>query len=234
MKGVNTRETMPDRSGPGLTTTALSIDELQGGGDKCDTEAKEPRKTFKLTSEAANIGTWNVRTLYACGKPIELENELKRYRWDIIGLAEVRWTGSGETTTEEGNKIWYSGDELQHAHGAAFIVRKEVIGCIMSCTPVYSRIISIRVSARPKNITIIQVYAPTSDHDDQEVEEFYEALENTIKQAPRKDIIIIQGDFNAKVDKMRLRTGLEQLENLDWVKKTRGDSTFWNLLAVSD
>ena len=55
------------------------------------------------------------------------------------------------------------------------------------------------MSAKPKNITIIQVYAPMSDHDDQELEEFYEQVENTIKKVPKKDITIVQGDFNAKV-----------------------------------
>ena len=128
-----------------------------------------------------------------------MEHELSRYRWDIIGLAEVRWTGFGETVTEEGNKIWYSGQEKHHQQGVAFIVRKEITGCIISCTPVSSRIISIRVSAKPKNITIIQIYAPSSDHADEEVEEFYEELEETIKKTPKKDLLIVQGDFNAKV-----------------------------------
>ena len=57
----------------------------------------------------------------------------------------------------------------------------------------------MRISSRPKNITIVQVYAPTSDHDEQELEEFYEQVENVIKKIPKKDITIIQGDFNAKV-----------------------------------
>ena len=111
----------------------------------------------------------------------------------------MRWTGFGETVTEDGHKMWYSGLESRHEQGVAFIVRKEIIRCILSCTPVSSRIITIRVSAKPKNITIIQVYAPTTDHEDQEVEEFYEELENAIKKVPKKDIIIVQGDFNAKV-----------------------------------
>ena len=129
----------------------------------------------------------------------ELEHELSRYRWEIIGLSEVRWTGFGEMVTEDGHKMWFSGHETRHEHGVAFIVRKEVTGCILSCTPVSSRIITLRVSARPKNVTIVQAYAPTTDHEDQEVEAFYEELENTIKKIPKKDILIVQGDFNAKV-----------------------------------
>ena len=86
----------------------------------------------------------------------------------------MRWTAFRETTTEDGHKIWFSGEDTKHEYGVGFIVRKEVTGCIISYTPISSRIISIRVSAKPKNIIIIQVYAPTTEHDDQEVEEFYE------------------------------------------------------------
>ena len=138
-----------------------------------------------------------MRTLHAVGKIYELTHELERYRWDIIGLCEVRWTGFGETTTDEGHKMWFSGDEKKHQHGVAFIVRKEIFGSDISCTPISSRLISLRVSAKPHNMTIIQVYAPTSDHDDEEVEQFYEQLEET--KIPKKDILVVQGDWNAKV-----------------------------------
>ena len=71
--------------------------------------------------------------------------------------------------------------------------------CVLGCTPISSRLITIRVSAKPMNVTIIQVYAPTSDHEDQEVEELYEQIKNTLKKVPKKDLIIIQGDSNAKI-----------------------------------
>ena len=50
--------------------------------------------------------------LHACGKVQELTHELKRYRWDILGLAEVRWTGSG--ATDKGHRIWYCGEDSKH------------------------------------------------------------------------------------------------------------------------
>ena len=189
---------IPDRSRPGSTTAALSIGGTQDGSVKYATGTKT-KTALKLTTDQVTIGTWNVRTLYACGKLKELEQALSHYRWDIIGLCEVRWTGFGEITTEEGHKLWYSGDEKNHKYGVAFIVRKEILGCVISCTPISSRIISIRVSAKPKNITIIEAYAPTVDHSDEEVEEFYEQLEQAIQKSPKKDILIVQGDWNAKI-----------------------------------
>ena len=154
---------------------------------------------IRLPREGINIGTWNVRTLYQCGKVKELTHELQRYSWDIIGLAEVRWTGFGETSTEEGHKIWFSGDDSKHQYGVAFLVRKEIFASVISCTPISNRLISIRICARPHNVTIIQVYAPTSDHSDDNLEKFYEEIERVIKRTPRKDILIIMGDWNAKV-----------------------------------
>ena len=85
---------------------------------------------------------------------------LKRYRWDILGLAEVRSTGFGETITDKGHKVWYCREDSKHQYGVAFIVRKEVVG----------RVLSIGILAGPHNITVIQVYAPTSDREDEEVE----------------------------------------------------------------
>ena len=81
----------------------------------------------------------------------------------------------------------------------AFIVNKEKVNSVIGCTPISSRIITIRISAKPKNMTIIQVYAPTQDYDDDIVEEFYEELEDTIKKVPKKDLLVIQGDWNAKI-----------------------------------
>ena len=81
----------------------------------------------------------------------------------------------------------------------AFVVRNEVVGSIINCTPISSRLISIRISARPYNITVIQFYAPTSDHENEEVERLYEQLDSIIAKTPKKDTVVVQGDWNAKV-----------------------------------
>ena len=124
----------------------------------------------------------------------ELARELKCYRWDIFGLVEVRWTGFGETTTDVGRKIWYYGEDLKHQYGVIFIVRKEVVGGIISCTPISNRLISILMSARPYNITVIQVHVPTSNR-----KQFYKQLDSITAKTPKKDILVVQGDWNAKV-----------------------------------
>ena len=61
-----------------------------------------------------------------------------------------------------------------------------------------SRSISIQFAATPMNITIIQVYAPTTDYSDEDIEEFYELIEDTISKTPKKDFLEILGDWNVK------------------------------------
>ena len=90
---MNTQQnSMLGRSGPGSTTTAPSTGTLQGGGDTYTTGVGS-RAGTRRHAEKTMTGTWNVGTPYASGKVKELTRELSRYRWDILGLAEVRWTG---------------------------------------------------------------------------------------------------------------------------------------------
>ena len=62
---------------------------------------------------------------------------------------------------------------------------------VMGCCPVSSRLITIRRRAVPFNITIVQAYTPTSDYNDNEIEEFYDQLQNVIDQTPKKDIFLL-------------------------------------------
>ena len=82
-----------------------------------------------------------------------------------------------------------------------FFVHKVIVNSVMGCRPVSSRLITIRLRAAPFNITIVQVYAPTSDYDNNKIEEFYDQLQNVIDQTPKKDTLVVQGDCNAQVGK---------------------------------
>lgn len=70
----------------------------------------------------------------------------------------------------------------------------------MSCRPVSSRLITIHLRESPLNITTVQVYAPTTDYD-VNIEYFYGQLQDVINQTPKKDILVVQGDWNAKIGK---------------------------------
>ena len=74
-------------------------------------------------------------------------------------------------------------------------VRNAVLGCSLS----NDRMISIRLQGKPFNITVIQVYAPTSNAEEAEVERFYEDVQDALELTPKKDVLFIIGDWNAKV-----------------------------------
>ena len=126
------------------------------------------------------IGTWNTRTLRAAGKLQELTHDIDRCRWKILGLNEMRWKNFGETTTEEGHKIFFSEKDDKHEHDAAFLVHKDIVNIVVGCLPVSSRLITIRLRVVPFNITVVQPYTLKSDSDDNEIEEFYDKLQNVI------------------------------------------------------
>ena len=91
--------TIPDRSPSGSTRTAPSAVHR-------DRVKYAIGASSKIRGRDITIGTWNTRTLRAAGKLQEVTHEMDRYRWNILGLCEMRWTNFGETTTEEGHKVF--------------------------------------------------------------------------------------------------------------------------------
>ena len=75
---------------------------------------------------------------------------------------------------------------------------KDIVKSVIGCRPISSRLMTVRLRASPFNITIIQLYAPTSSYDDSEVDEFYRELQSLLDQTPKQDILVVQGDWNAK------------------------------------
>ena len=74
-------------------------------------------------------------------------------------------------------------------------VQNEVLGCSLK----NDRMISVRFQGKPFNVMVIQAYAPTSNAEEAEVERFYEDLQDLLELTPKKDVLFIIGDWNAKV-----------------------------------
>ena len=73
------------------------------------------------------------------------------------------------------------------------------MNCVIDCCPISNRLITTRLKAKPFNITIIQTYTPTSAYSNEDVEVFYEELQKVLNKTPKKDILVVQGDWNAKI-----------------------------------
>ena len=79
------------------------------------------------------------------------------------------------------------------------MVNKKVQNAVLGCNLKNDRMISVCLKGKPFNITVIQVYAPTSNTEEAEVERFYEDLQDFLELTPKKDVLFIIGDWNAKV-----------------------------------
>ena len=79
------------------------------------------------------------------------------------------------------------------------MVNKRVRNAVLRCNPKNDRMISVRFQGKSFNITVIQVYAPTSNAEKAEVEWFYEDQQDLLELTPKKDVIFIIGDWNAKL-----------------------------------
>ena len=131
------------------------------------------------------------------GKLQVVKQDMARVNIDILGMSELRWTRMGEFNSDY-HYIYYCGDEPLRRNGVAIIVNKRFQNAIFGCNLKNDRVISVRFQGKPFSITVIQVYAPTSNTEEAEVEQFYEDLQDLLELTPKKDVFII-GDWNAKV-----------------------------------
>ena len=118
---------------------------------------------------------------------------------DILGISELKWTRMGECNSEE-PYIYYCVQESIRRNGVAIIFNERVQNPVLGCNLKKHRMISVHFQGKPFSITVIQVYAPTSNAEEAEVEWFYEDLQDLLEQTPQKDVLFILGDWNAKVE----------------------------------
>ena len=94
---------------------------------------------------------------------------------NIPGISELKWTGMGEFNSDD-HYIYYCGQESLRRNGIAVIVNKRVCNAVLGCNIKNDRMISVHFQGQPFDITVIQAYAPTSNAEEAEVEQFYEDL----------------------------------------------------------
>ena len=95
--------------------------------------------------------------------------------------------------------IYYCGQESLRRNRVAIVVNKRIHNAVLGCNLKNDRMISVHLQSKPFNITVIQVYAPITDAEEAEVDGFYEDLQDLLELTPKKDVLFIIGDWNAKV-----------------------------------
>ena len=142
------------------------------------------RSKVQCYKEKYCIGTWNVRSMNQ-GKLEVVKQEMARVNVDILGISELKWTGMGEFNSDD-HYIYYWGQESLRRNGVAIMVNKRVRNAVLGCNLKNDRMISVHFQGKPFNITVIQVYAPTSNAEEAEVERFHEDLQDLLELTPPK------------------------------------------------
>ena len=109
------------------------------------------------------------------GKLEVVKQEMARVNVDILGIGELKWTGMGEFNSDD-HYTYYCGQKSLRRNGVAIIVKKRVWNAELGCNLKNDRMSSVHFQGKPFNITVIQTYAPTSNAEEAEVEQFYEDL----------------------------------------------------------
>ena len=123
---------------------------------------------------------------------------MARVNVNILGISELKWTGMGEFNSDD-HYIYYCEQESLRRNGVAIMVNKRVRNAVLGCNLKNNRMISIHFQGKPFNTTVIQVYASTSNAEEAEVEWFYKDLPDLLELTPKKDVLFIVVDWNAKV-----------------------------------
>ncbi|GBP46288.1 Craniofacial development protein 2 [Eumeta japonica] len=154
---------------------------------------QNPPKT--RTINQIHIATYNVRKLSSHDRLIELEEAIKQIKYDVIGISEVR--RQGPSIEEYNNFILCYVGQTPVKYGVGFVINKLHKNNIESFTGITERVAVLNINFQGYKLTIIQAYSPTETANENEIEEFYKTLDNTLENT--HNTIILMGDFNAKV-----------------------------------
>ena len=132
------------------------------------------------------------------GKLEVVKQEMARVNVGILGISKLKWAGMAEFNSDD-SYIYYCGQESLRRNGGAIMVNKRVRNVVLRCNFKNYRMISVCVQGKPFSITVIQVCAPTSNAEEAEVEWLYEDLQDLLELTPKKDVLFITGEWNAKV-----------------------------------
>ena len=127
------------------------------------------------------------------GKLEVVKQEMARVNINILDISKLKWIGMHEFNSDD-HYIYYCGQESYRRNGVTIIVNKRVQNAVLGCNLKNQRMISVHFQGKPFNITVIQVYASTTNADEAEVERFYADLQDLLELTHQKDALFITGD----------------------------------------
>ncbi|BHF70235.1 hypothetical protein SprV_0301328500 [Sparganum proliferum] len=150
------------------------------------------------------IGCWNVRTFLDPGTQSLTARSLHQYKVDVCCLSEVRLPDSGSREikipgVESHFTLYHSGPrDSSGRHGVAIALSQQADLALPAWEPVNDRMAYVRLKGHFTNISIVAVYAPTSAAEQRDKEAFYSQLQALVERLPRRDLLIVAGDWNGR------------------------------------
>jgi exonuclease III len=144
------------------------------------------------------LGTWNVRSLHRAGLLVTVSKEVSNFRFDLVGVQEVRWEGGGTEPAGEYTFFYGKGNE-SHELGTCFFVHKRIISAIKKVEFVSNRMSYIILRARLCHRIVLNFHAPTEGKTYEVKDSLYEELERVFEKFPKYHLKNLLGDFNDEV-----------------------------------
>ena len=119
------------------------------------------------------------------GKLELVKQAMPRVNIDILGISELKWGEMGKFNSDD-HYIYHCGQVSLRRNGVAIIVNKRVQNAVLGCNLKNDKMLSVHFQCKLFNIMVIQVYAPTSNAKDAEVEWFYQDLQDLLELTPQK------------------------------------------------
>ncbi|KAK3575200.1 hypothetical protein QTP86_020898, partial [Hemibagrus guttatus] len=196
---------IPDRSRPGLTTTAIGAVDLQGVGGNWATVGRRSRggrrvhrqrEKRKGKSVGLRIGTLNVGTM--TGKGRELADVMERRKVDILCVQETRWKGSKARSIGAGFKLFYYGVDSKR-NGVGVVLKEEFVRNVLEVKRVSDRVMSLKLEIERVMLNVVSGYAPQVGCELEEKERFWSELDEVMESIPTGERVVIGADFNGHV-----------------------------------
>jgi exonuclease III len=117
------------------------------------------------------------------GKLENLKKEMQKNAVSVLGVSEVRLKGQGKIRSGDFTVYYSGGDRAEN--GEAIVVHKTIVKSVVKKSVYSDRLIAVKLNAEPVSILIVQVYMPTSDYEDNKVDELYDIIEEFLKRMER-------------------------------------------------
>ena len=131
------------------------------------------------------------------GKLEVVKQEMAIVNVDDLGISKLKWTGMGEFNSDD-HYIYYCGQESLRRNGVDIMINKRVRNAVLGCNLKNNRMISVHFQGKPFKFMVIQVYAPTVMLKKLKLNGSMN-LQDLLELTPKKDVLFIIGDWNAKV-----------------------------------